>query len=132
MYTLVGSTQALSGPSIAEVVQATSMSNDAIENLIDQLLDKMDTNAEVSASFLSLFVILIHQKYTESLVYLYLHFRLYMYVYVLCFCRPRREERVLKVSRKLTATIHNVKIHRPIPITLTKVLNIFSLSTHAF
>lgn len=48
----VGPMQALPASRIGDIVQTSSMSNDEIENLIDQLLDKMDSNAEVSACFL--------------------------------------------------------------------------------
>ena len=56
MYTHpVGSMQALPASHIGDIVQTSSMSNDEIENLIDQLLDKMDSNAEVMH-------LLIHQS----------------------------------------------------------------------
>lgn len=48
-YISVGSVQTPSVPSIVDIVTTSSLSNDDIDDLIDQLLDKMKTNTEVRA-----------------------------------------------------------------------------------
>ena len=50
---MLGSIQALSASEIGKIIAASPLPNDEIERLIDQLLDKMATNTEVSAHPLS-------------------------------------------------------------------------------
>ena len=57
-YISVGSVQVPSVPSIVDIVTASSLSNDDIDDLIDQLLDKMKT--EVRACVHSNACMLIH------------------------------------------------------------------------
>lgn len=61
LHVHVGSMEALPAARIADIVTASSLSDDDIQQLIDQLLDKMNTNAEwqgVSSSLLSPFFFL--------------------------------------------------------------------------
>ena len=66
--------QAPSVSCIADIITTSSLSNDDINDLIDQLLDKMKTNTEVS--FHSIVCMLIHtiQQNNYCFVYLLLHF----------------------------------------------------------
>ena len=94
---MLGSIQALSASEIGKIIAASPLPNDEIERLIDQLLDKMATNTEVSA----------HPSHHNINMATLINPRF------LCFFRPAGEQVVLEVSRSLMMTpSHSTKTIR--------------------